>query len=775
MRHVPRLLSLLLAAALLLPSAAQAYPRDDAAVVEVDVRSRAEVRRLDRLGMDIMDVRDGVAEIAATPAEIDVLRANGYIPRIVVERMIDQVRSLRLEDRGEYHSYSELTTDMAAWASAYPNITELISIGQSVYGRELWAMKITDNPGVEEFEPEIQWIGAHHGDETISVEVCYYMIDHLLTNYGTDPQVTWLVDEREIWIVPMFNPDGHTSGSRYNGNGVDLNRGYLCPCGCNAGSAMAQPEHQALAAFNERMNPVTSLTFHSGAVYVNYLWDYTYAATPDEPMLITLSEGYSSYSGLPVTNGADWYIVHGSCQDWCYDQRGEIDTTIEVSTTKDPPTSSIDPIVEDNIPAMLYQARMSGRGIRGLVTDGDTGEPLYGTISIPEIGRDVYTDPDVGDYHRMVEAGTYTVQCAVEGYPTETVYNVSAGLDTFVVVDFAMEPPPRGTVAGYVTDQATNPIAATVELTDLSGHSTVSDSATGYYEIPYVPAGTHSVRASAPGYRSEERTDVAVVDNTTTTENFSLLTPLFHDDFEDGLSSWNGSWATTTSSAMSPTHSMTDSPGGEYGNHAFTVTTLAAPIDLTGHSEATLVFWHRYHTEAGYDHCYVEVSPDGGSSWSQVASFDGLQSAWVEQEVDVSSWAGTSGFLVRFTLDSDGWITNDGWYVDDVQVYGDPSLTGVDDEPLVLRARVSNHPNPFNPVTSIAYSVPEDGPVALRIYDVAGRLVRNLVDDGAMTAGEFHATWNGVDDSGHAVAGGVYFARLETAAGQASSKLVLLK
>ena len=775
MRHVPRLLSLLLAAALLLPSAAQAYPRDDAAVVEVDVRSRAEVRRLDRLGMDIMDVRDGVAEIAATPAEIDVLRANGYIPRIVVERMIDQVRSLRLEDRGEYHSYSELTTDMAAWASAYPNITELISIGQSVYGRELWAMKITDNPGVEEFEPEIQWIGAHHGDETISVEVCYYMIDHLLTNYGTDPQITWLVDEREIWIVPMFNPDGHTSGSRYNGNGVDLNRGYLCPCGCNAGSAMAQPEHQALAAFNERMNPVTSLTFHSGAVYVNYLWDYTYAATPDEPMLITLSEGYSSYSGLPVTNGADWYIVHGSCQDWCYDQRGEIDTTIEVSTTKDPPTSSIDPIVEDNIPAMLYQARMSGRGIRGLVTDGDTGEPLYGTISIPEIGRDVYTDPDVGDYHRMVEAGTYTVQCAVEGYPTETVYNVSAGLDTFVVVDFAMEPPPRGTVAGYVTDQATNPIAATVELTDLSGYSTVSDSATGYYEIPYVPAGTHSVRASAPGYRSEERTDVAVVDNTTTTENFSLLTPLFHDDFEDGLSSWNGSWATTTSSAMSPTHSMTDSPGGEYGNHAFTVTTLAAPIDLTGHSEATLVFWHRYHTEAGYDHCYVEVSPDGGSSWSQVASFDGLQSAWVEQEVDVSSWAGTSGFLVRFTLDSDGWITNDGWYVDDVQVYGDPSLTGVDDEPLVLRARVSNHPNPFNPVTSIAYSVPEDGPVALRIYDVAGRLVRNLVDDGAMTAGEFHATWNGVDDSGHAVAGGVYFARLETAAGQASSKLVLLK
>ncbi|MBD3367635.1 MAG: T9SS type A sorting domain-containing protein [Candidatus Eisenbacteria bacterium] len=774
MRHDSRLLSLVLAAILAVTLQAAAYPRDDAAVVEIDVHSRAEIHHLNELGMDIMNVRDGVAEIAAVPSEIDVLRANGYIPRIVMERMIDGVASLRLEDRGEYHSYTELTNDMAAWASAYPNITELVSIGQSVLGRELWAMKITDNPAIEEFEPEIQWIGAHHGDETISVEVCYYMIDHLLENYGTDPQVTWLVDEREIWIIPMFNPDGHTSGSRYNGNGEDLNRGYLCPCGCNAGSAMAQPEHQALEAFNERMNPVTSLTFHSGAVYVNYLWDYTYSATPDEAMLITLSEGYSSYTGLPVTNGADWYIVHGSCQDWCYDQRGEIDTTIEVSTTKDPPQSSIDPIVSDNIPAMLYQARKSGKGIRGLVTDGETGEPLYATISIPEIGKDVYTDPDVGDYHRMVESGTYTVVCEVEGYPTETVYNVSANLDTFVVVNFAMEPPPRGTVAGYVTDELMNPIEATVEVTDLTGYSASSDPATGYYEIPYIPAGTHTVRASAPGFRTEERTGVEVVDNTTSTESFALVAPVFYDDFESGLSGWNGSWATTTSEAMSPTHSMTDSPGGQYGNNDYTVTTLASPVDLTGHAEAALVFWHRYDTEAGYDICYVEVSSDGGSSWTQVGSYDGLQNDWVEEEIDVSSWAGTSQFLVRFTLDSDGWITDDGWYVDDVQVFGDQTLSGIDEE-IVRAPRVANYPNPFNPVTSVTYSVPSPGSVTLGIYDVSGRLVRTLVDGAVEVAGEHSATWNGTDEGGRSVAGGVYFARLVTDAGEASSKLVLLK
>ncbi|MCD4690492.1 succinylglutamate desuccinylase/aspartoacylase family protein, partial [bacterium] len=439
---------------LTLTGTAHAYPRDDAAVVEVEILSRTDIHRLNELHMDIMSVADGKAQIAAVPEEVETLWANGFRPAVIVENMMASVASLRVTDRGEYHSYSELTADMTAWAAAYPGITELVSIGESVYGRELWAMKITDNPTVEEFEAEIQWIGAHHGDETISSEVCYYMIEYLLENYGTDPQVTWLVNEREIWILPMFNPDGFESGSRYNGNGTDLNRNYLCPCGCNAGSSFSEPETQALRAFDIGRNPVTSLTFHSGAIYVNYLWDYTYSPTPDEPMIITLSDVYGALSGYPVTNGADWYIVHGSCQDWCYDTRGEIDTTIEVSVTKDPPASQIDPIFNDNRDAMLHQARMSGRGIRGLVTDGDTGDPIYATISIPEIGKDVYTDPDVGDYHRMVESGTYTVVCSADEYPTQTVYNVSASLDTFVVVNFALEPPPRGTIAGYVRDES---------------------------------------------------------------------------------------------------------------------------------------------------------------------------------------------------------------------------------------------------------------------------------------------------------------------------------
>jgi len=766
--------AVLIVLGLLVPVAASGYPRDDAGVVEVDIDTRADIHRLNELGMDIMNVRDGVAEIAAVPSEVDVLWANGFRPRVVLENMRDAVKSLDLPDRGVYHSYTELTADMATWAATYPSITELVSIGQSYQGRELWALKITDNPTVEEFEPEIQWIGCHHGDETISVEVCYYMIDYLLRSYGTSPQVTWLVDTREIWIIPMLNPDGHTAGSRYNAQGTDLNRNYLCPCGCNAGSAFSAPESSALRDFNVGMNPVTSLTFHSGAVYVNYLWDYTYAATPDEPMIITISDGYGSYSGLPVTNGADWYIAHGTCQDWCYDTRGEIDTTIELSVTKDPPASQIDPIFMDNRDAMLYQARMSGRGVRGIVTDAGTGDPLYATINIPEIGKDVYTDPDVGDYHRMLESGAYTVECSVFGYEPQTVYNVTASLDTFVVVNFAMELSDYGTIAGYVTDDEASPLEATVELTDLPGYDAMSDPATGYYEITNIPVGLHDLTASASGYQTVEREDVLVEDGSTATEDFTLAGPAFYDAFELGAGEWTGSWSLTTAQSHTPTHSLTESPSGNYGNNDYEVATLASAIDLSTSESAELAFWHRYDTEPTYDFCYVELSDDGGSSWDRVASYDGYLGSWTEVRIDLDGYLDSTAFKVRFVFDSDNYITADGWYVDDVAIFASTDSSEIDGA-VVSSLRVRNHPNPFTPKTSIRYDVPVRGNVDLAVYDVAGRLVRTLITGESHGPGTYGLPWDGRNDRGEEVAGGVYFARVQTANDAASAKMVLLK
>ncbi len=475
-----------------------------------------------------------------------------------------------------------------------------------------------------------------------------------------------------------------------------------------------------------------------------------------------------------MTNGADWYVVDGSCQDWCYETRGEIDTTIEVSVTKDPPASSIDGIVDDNIPAMLHQARVSGRGIRGLVTDAETGDPISATISIPQIGKDIYTDPDVGDYHRMVETGTYTVVCSADEYPTQTVYNVSASLDTFVVVNFALEPPPRGSVAGYVRDESMSPlVGAMVELTDATGYSDESD-ATGYYEINYIPVGTHDLRASLSGYSSGEELGVSVSDGAIAAVNFVLAAPDFFDDIESGLAEWTGSWGTTTTTSHSPSTCMTDSPGGNYGSNDFETMTLATAIDLSSAESAELSFWHRYDTESGYDYCYVEVSTNNGSTWTDVATYDGSQSTWTEETIDLTSYIGASQFKIRFLLDSDGYIERDGWYVDDVLMSIEGPETGVD-EFVIRELAISNFPNPFNPRTSVSFQMPSSGTADVRVYDAAGRLVRTLLAGDERDAGRHHVVWDGRDDAGRGVAAGVYFSRIIAGGREASAKMVLLK
>jgi len=219
---------------------------------------------------------------------------------------------------------------------------------------------------------------------------------------------------------------------------------------------------------------------------------------------------------------------------------------------------------------------------------------------------------------------------------------------------------------------------------------------------------------------------------------------------------------------------MTDSPGGSYPNNATTTMALNSGLDLSESTTASLVFWHLYDTESGYDYCLVEVSTNGGGSWTQVASYSGLLSNWTEVTIDLDSYVGTSDFKVRFILDSDGWVQKDGWYVDDVHVFADQP-TGVDDGGASLKLLVGNYPNPFNPLTSVRYTVPRAGTVGLRVYDASGRLVRTLVETASHDAGRHSASWDGRDESGVEVATGVYFARLTVDSQSVSSKMVLLK
>jgi hypothetical protein len=197
---------------------------------------------------------------------------------------------------------------------------------------------------------------------------------------------------------------------------------------------------------------------------------------------------------------------------------------------------------------------------------------------------------------------------------------------------------------------------------------------------------------------------------------------------------------------------------------------------MTGATSGVLSFWHRYDTEAAYDLCLVQVSTNNGSTWTQVASYSGSHTSWSEVSIDITPYVGTSQFKVRFILDSDSWVTRDGWYVDDVQVSRDVPTTGVHDtDVLPARIALSNHPNPFSLETGIRYQLPASGSVRLAIYDLSGRLVRTLLDGETRPAGAHQVAWNGCDDRGLPVAAGVYFAKIAAAGGESTRKLALIR
>lgn len=141
------------------------------------------------------------------------------------------------ETYNKYYDYAELTRRLQSLAQTYPHIAELSSVGQSVEGRELWVMRITEHPDKDSpGKPKFKYVGNMHGDETVSRQVLVYLVQHLLTKYGQDPRISELVDNTDIYIMPSMNPDGFEksmegdcpgdSGGRTNARQIDLNRNF---------------------------------------------------------------------------------------------------------------------------------------------------------------------------------------------------------------------------------------------------------------------------------------------------------------------------------------------------------------------------------------------------------------------------------------------------------------------------------------------------------------------------------------------------------------------
>ncbi|HMB69406.1 MAG TPA: M14 family zinc carboxypeptidase, partial [bacterium] len=232
MRHLPAL-ALLAVIVSLSTGPAGAVEELPGIRVRVEAPDKARLQALMESDLDLHHFHGMGSEALVNRAQLDELRAQGY--RVLVEDA--DVRAVR---RGggflpEYISYSEAVAELNALAAAHPTLTELSSIGQSIEGREQWVLKISDNASVDEDEPEVLIYGNHHAREVISVIIPLHVAATLLDDYGSDPDITEWVNEREIWILPVLNPDGYVyvettdlfwRKNRRGGYGVDLNRNY---------------------------------------------------------------------------------------------------------------------------------------------------------------------------------------------------------------------------------------------------------------------------------------------------------------------------------------------------------------------------------------------------------------------------------------------------------------------------------------------------------------------------------------------------------------------
>ncbi len=327
------------------------WARETERLILIHLSDHNDVYKLNDLDVTIIDAGKNYAKALTDDSKINQLQNAGY----KVDILIEDYKKYKDEifNRGFYHTYQQVYLVLDSFVTTYPNICQLDTIGLSVQGRAIWAMRVTDNPLIEENEPEIRLAGNMHGDEHIGTEITLYFLRYLLTNYATNPQVQNLVNNREIWILPTLNPDGKISNTRYNANGVDLNRDYGHFWSGAGGSPdpLSQIENQHFMNHLLQNNISLEYNYHSAAQYVNYVWDYHPADPPDSQYVITLSEIYADSANLVAINGYDWYQVTGSLQDYTFGTSGALAWTIE--TLEPSGSSQIDQICYDNRDALM--------------------------------------------------------------------------------------------------------------------------------------------------------------------------------------------------------------------------------------------------------------------------------------------------------------------------------------------------------------------------------------------------------------------------------------
>jgi carboxypeptidase T len=670
------------------------------------------IRGLAPFGVDVCGTtitKEGDLRVVLSKDELGNLRAAGYA--VDVEGTYLEVygpSSIETFGNG-YRTFAEVVAELNALHAAHPGILSAPdSVGRSYEGRAIWAVQLTDNPGVNEGEPGVLLTGLHHAREPVSMEAIMYYLNYMVDNYGTDPEVTYLVNSREIWFIPVVNPDGYVFNevnwdpgnppmqrkTMRPPDGVDPNRNYSYYWGYdNIGSsgnqysetyrgpyAFSEYETQATRDFvlsHENLLAVDN--YHTYSNFVLYPFGYEdpplYPDPPDSQYHVNTAMDMVAYNGyMPGTAPGILYPTNGDANDYMYGhvedsvmaREGLISFTTEIGSSSDgfwPSQSRIIPLCEENLGPNLVLTWLVG--------------PWPDVIStvIDDVGGNNNGQADPGEQVSIVltvrNKGLSTITGLTAAISTDDpfVSSIDDGSTSFGDLSTYQEADNSGDPFLFTTYWFTPEgwkVPVDVTFTDAGGLSkTVT---------VRIPVGTS-----------------AVVEDWTFEAN------------NGGFTQSGGGWAWGTPSsgpygAHSGTKLWATNLSGNYGSSADW--RLESPqIDLTAVSLAELTFWHWYDFETpNWDGGNVKISVSGGAfqlitpedgydgvvdSYNGVIggeqAFIGNGMSWRQETFDLSPYAGNN-VRIRWHFGSDSYVTEDGWYVDDVQVVApdplyDPSLS----------------------------------------------------------------------------------------------------
>jgi hypothetical protein len=281
-----------------------------------------------------------------------------------------------------------------------------------------------------------------HGDEPSGFIILLRLIDYILNSYSTESSITHLVDNAEIFINPLANPDGLYFASdtsvwgakRFNLNNADLNRDFPEPEA--EITQTVQPETRSMIDFMSQRKIILSANFHGGAELVNYPWDIWPRKHADDAWYVMVSRkyvdtvhhysetGYMDNMNNGITNGYEWYKITGGRQDYVNYFLCGREVTIEISQEKFPEGEALDNLWKYNKNALVGYLQNCFSGINGTVTDSLTGKPLEARIFVNDHDLDnsfVFSDKSSGVYYRMIIGGDYHLSVNADGYHTKVL------------------------------------------------------------------------------------------------------------------------------------------------------------------------------------------------------------------------------------------------------------------------------------------------------------------------------------------------------------------